>query len=235
MSNSTNTEKNLPTTNKTEAAAPALAGGMDPYERVAQQAAQGDTFLKFNKGRYIAGTGDDETEIPLGTRMIPNMPEFQVGRLRWWNAEKTAEVMCRVADNLQPPARDELGDLDESRWERDDKGIPRDPWAETQTVPMYDLDGGVQYTFTTGSKGGFSALGRLCREYARGRGDRPGQLPLIKLAADSYLHKVRSYGRVDVPDFEFLGWVNEGGELVGTDDTEPAKPAAVDLDDDIPF
>ncbi len=221
-------ETNLPA-NTTKATSPALPSDIRPYSRVARAAQSDVKFLKFIKGQYLTGSGDDECEVPLRTRIVVYMGELQCGHLRWWAGEKTGEVMVRIADGATPPTRNDLDDFDSATWEKDVNGAPRDPWAETWAVPVYDPAADAQYTFTTGSKGGMSALGELAAIFDDECDDRAGHHLLVELGADTYKH--RQYGRVHVPAFKFLGWVDDNGDP--TD--KPAKPAGTDIDDDIPF
>jgi hypothetical protein len=109
-------------------------------------------LLKFSKGEYLAG--QDNEEIAEGTRLVVNMDELMVGFQKWEGGKPADSEMGRVAEGFRPPKRADLGDLDESRWETDDRGQPRDPWQLTNVVVLKAADGDQIYTFATSSKGG---------------------------------------------------------------------------------
>ena len=104
----------------------------NPYAAYGEQATGGArNIIKFRKGRFFYG--QDDIEIPLGTRMIANMAEAKVGWVRWWDGRPTDEVMVLIGDGVAPPRRGELGDDDRARWETDDRGDPRDPCSSPIT------------------------------------------------------------------------------------------------------
>jgi hypothetical protein len=126
----------------------------------------------------------------------------------------------RVADDFDVPEREELDDVDESRWPRDATGIARDPWTKQSYLPMEDVETGEIAVFVTGSQGGRGAVSDLCN--AAAKNFRNG-LPHIRLGVSSYRHKV--YGRIEVPHFPITGWT-----------AAPApKPIQEELNDSIPF
>ena len=58
-------------------------------------------------------------------------------------ASLSNEIMGKVSENYQPLPREELGDLDEAKWERKGEGrhtVPLDPWHETYDVVVSTLD-----------------------------------------------------------------------------------------------
>jgi hypothetical protein len=147
-----------------------------------------------------------------------------------------------VADGFRASKREELGDMDQSQWERDTTGKPRDPWVCQYYLALEDPETGEVLTFVSGTAGGNSAIARLCGQFSRNA--RNG-LPIIGLGASSYRHK--QYGRVDVPDFPVIGWtgsalaqeaVRDFPVIPGAVPAEkpiPALSAADEMDDAIPF
>ena len=190
----------------------------DPY--AAYGAASGGTpFLKFDRGRFKFGQDGDELEI--GTRLIANMPEVQVGHLKWKDGAVVDEAMISLGGGYRPARREELGDTDEALWNTDEDGKPVDPWSFTNIVPFADLDG-QEYTFTTSSRGGVAAVGKLCKVYGQQRLKHEGALPIIELQGSSYPHK--RYGEVPIPVFRLVDW--HGDTANSAIDPE--------LDDDLP-
>ncbi len=186
-------------------------------------AASGNAFLKFDRG--IFKFGQDGDELPIGTRLVPNMPEVQVGHLKWKDGEVVDEAMMPLGAGYRPAARPELGDTDESLWDADEDGKPIDPWPFTNTIPFKNPATGQEFTFTTSSRGGTSAVGKLCSVYGQQRQQHEGQLPIIELQTSSYRHK--RFGEVYIPVLRLVGWQCEA-ELSSSGAAEP------DLNDDLP-
>jgi hypothetical protein len=111
----------------------------------------------------------------------------------------------KVAEGYKQAVRNELGDLDESRWERDARGNPRDPWSEQMYLPMEDAETGEIAVFVTGSHGGKGAIRALLN--VAGRNLDKG--PVIRLAVSSYRH--RTFGRIETPDFPVVSWTGSSG------------------------
>ena len=127
----------------------AIQGGVDPFAAFADSVAPKyilGKLLKFSKGDYLAGEASEI--IPVGTKLIVAMDELLLGWVRWEAGKPVEHRMVRVADGMAPVRRSELGDDDESLWEKDDKGQIRDPWQLTQYLPAVDETGEV-FTFST--------------------------------------------------------------------------------------
>ena len=126
----------------------------NPYAAYGEQATGGArNIIKFRKGRFFYG--QDDIEIPLGTRMIANMAEAKVGWVRWWDGRPTDEVMVLIGDGVAPPRRGELGDDDRARWETGDRRDPRDPWQFTNHLPLKGPETGDGFLFATNTRGGY--------------------------------------------------------------------------------
>jgi hypothetical protein len=69
---------------------------------------------------------------------------------------------------------------------------------------LEDIETGEILTFVSGSIGGRQAVSRLAGRAARNMA--LWGLPIIKLAIESY--KDKSFGRIDKPDFNIVGWTN---------------------------
>jgi hypothetical protein len=167
-------------------------------------------LLKFSKGDWLAG--QENRQIADGTTLVAIMDSLVVGLQRWENQRPVAYRMGLLVEGFVPPQRDELGDTDEALWECDDAGKPRDPWQFTNYLPLVNPENPDQtFTFTTSSKGGLSAIAKLCREYGRAceKEGRKDQYPLVKLSTGSYAHRDRSRGRIKFPVLTIIGWVNK--------------------------
>ncbi len=161
-------------------------------------------LLKFAKGDYLAG--QDNREIPIGTRLIANMDTLETGWVCWVDGKPADHRMGLVAEGFAPAWRKDLGDNDKSLWALDDKGNPRDPWQKTEHIVLADPRDGTLYTFVTSSVGGRNALRDLCCDYAHGRRQHPDKHPVIELGVDSYQHTNKQLGRIKTPMFTIAGW-----------------------------
>ena len=195
---------------KDETQVPATQG--DPYVAYGRAVGTDTPFLKFVKGQYKYGV-DDEV-LPLGTRLVPHMAELKAGFIKWKDGTPDAEVMVRIAEGKPIPQREDLGDNDRNAWETDPNGTPQDPWQEINTLPMKDPETGQEFIFTTGSRGGIDAIGKLSTKYGRQRHKQTGKLPVIETGSDSYVHRKRSID-IGVPTLDIVAWEAEAGLIAG--------------------
>ena len=164
--------------------------GKNPYEDYADRSNTQmwlGALLKFNKGDYVVGRDGDECPE---TEMVALMLGLMCGWIRWEDNYPVEHRMGLLLEGYVPPARATLGYLDETQWEQQDSGKPRDPWQQTTT------DGGRR-----------RAIGPLCAEYGKHMREHPDELPIIGLEQDSYMHPDRSIGRVKYPLFPVKKWV----------------------------
>ena len=207
---------------KTENQVPATQS--DPYMAYGRAVGTDTPFLKFVKGQYKYGV-DDEV-LPLGTRLVPHMSELKAGFIKWKDGAPEAEVMVCIAEGKPIPQREDLGDDDRNEWETDPNGTPLDPWQMCNTLPMKDPETGQEFVFTTGSRGGIGAIGKLATKYGRQRHKQAGKLPIIEIGSSSYPHKI--YGEVLYPTFKIVAWEAEDALIAG------ANPDP-EFDDAIPY
>jgi len=226
-----------------ETTALATYGATDPFEAFANLLAPRTIvgkILKFSKGDYLAG---EESElIPAGTVLTANVAELVTGWVKWAGGKPVEHIMVRVADGRKQAQRNELGDLDQTLWELDSAGTPRDPWQYTSYLPLLSADGEL-FTFASNSKGGRAAVADLCRLYARRKRNAEELLPIIALEVGSYQHSNREYGRIKFPKFGLAGWAPkaEFDEALAAAGFMPAMAPAPEeeppssLNDDIPY
>jgi len=200
----------------------AMQSGYDPFAAYGQEAASGGTFLKFSKGEWLLGQGDDEVE--LGRLLVANMDELSIGWIRWADGKPAERRMELLVSGRKPERREELGFNDQTLWEVDEETrAPKDPWNFTNELPLADPETGEQMTFSASSKGGIGCIGNLCKAFAKARGDHPGLVPVLELSRDSYKHT--KYGKTYVPVLNIVDWVENGSV---------PQPAATNDDDDAP-
>ena len=201
------------------------AADANPYTAYGDKVGLKGTFLTFKNGEFLFG--QEGASIPLGTRMVANMKGFRVGWRRWMDNKVMDDLTELLSDMIPQQPRSALGDMDNQMWERDNQGKARDPWQFTNILELVD-DQGEIFIYSTASKGGINALGRLCKQYGNLFKQKPGMAPILELGADFYMHT--EYGKTWVPVFKIDGWANEA--TLASEEPETAE--AVE-DDDIPF
>jgi hypothetical protein len=179
------------------------------------------TLLKFSKGDFFAGQQDEE--IPLGTRFVAIMDSLLVGWVCWQGNAPIEQRMGLVSDAYQPERRNDLGDLDQEKWERDGENKARDPWQFSNYLILRRAKDGEIFTFATSSRGGLGAIGELAKAYGKAMRQQPDQYPVIELGVDSYQHRDRSLGRIKIPTFRIVGWTTKDGDG-NAPASEPSKP-----------
>jgi hypothetical protein len=200
------------------------ADGSNPWVEIGAELDKflGAPLLKFTKQGEFAIS--DVITIPDGTRCIAHCDLMEIGWVKWADGHPSDYKVGLVADGFIPPQRSELPDRDESLWERDEDGKPRDPWAFQMSVPLTLLDAGEEtYKFTAGSKGGLRCLSALTRAYGKRVAEKKGGQPVVELQSDSYKH--RKYGKIFIPVMHIVGWTGADGKPLGVAD---------DLEDDLP-
>jgi hypothetical protein len=177
-------------------------------------------LLKFRKGKYFVG----DAEVPVGGEYLAYCADWVQGFVKFANNKIADSRTGRVSDGFRPPEREELGDLDESRWPIGIDGKPADPWQFQHYLPLENTETGDRYRFVSGSAGGAMAVRAVCNKYARNitRG-----LPTIRLAVSEFTSK--KYDATLRPDFEIVRWENDGGSV------DVLPPIKQELNDEIPF
>ena len=168
--------------------------------KFAQYAAEGSKRL----------LGADEALISSSLSFVAVMDTVTIGHIKWVGGKPVDHRMGLVADGFHAVHRNDLDDLDSKNWETDENGARIDPWQKTALLVLaspaapHDL-----HTFSTSTVGGHGAVNDLCEAHAKTTEDL-GQYPVVTLASDSYLHKDRKVGRVDVPVFKIVDCVEAG-------------------------
>ena len=206
--------------------------------------------LKFKKGKWLKAIGDEEIEISTTTTFVVDVRSYKRGWIKWVDRKPVAKILGRPVDGFVSPVRDRLGDHDEKRWPRDNKGQPQDPWQENFLIVMRDLGDGRLCTWTTTSWFGSRALGALLAAYTRQAKSHPGLMPVVLLSAET--RTTASYGDVSGPVLTIVDWqaFGEGASPPGMPLSQPSlpvvqqvlppppKPAKAigdEMDDEIPF
>ena len=191
----------------------------------AQEDAGFEKILKFKKGEYFVG----EEEILLGSEYLAHVVGWTKCWIKFVDGEVAERKIYPVAKGARPPDREDLDDLDESKWEEGLDGKPADPWVYQYLLPLENRSNGELVIFVTSSFGGRRAVADLCQLYTRRMQKMgPGQ-PIIKLAKADM--PTKKFGKVPRPLFEVIGWDNNPVES-----SPPAETSSSgDTNDSIPF
>jgi hypothetical protein len=221
----------LTTTNRATGVAPATS--VSPWREAANDeiGANFGSFLKFAKGDWTLG--EDEKEVPAGIRFVANLEEYHRGWVRWWDGKPTEHRIGRVVDRHRVPPREELGELDESKWETEPNGLRRDPWTRTVYLALRDISNDEVICFTSSSDGGRKAVAKLADRYDRFRHRFKAKMPVVCLGSGSYQHS--TYGKILKPVFRIVGWAYWDDETAADPDGALQAQNAAEMNDEIPF
>ena len=189
----------------------------------AQQDAGFEKILKFKKGEYFIG----EEEIALGTEYLAHVVGWTKCWIKFVDGEVVERKIYPVAKGAKPPEREDLDDLDESKWEQGLDGKPADSWVYQYLLPLENRSSGELVIFVTSSFGGRRAVADLCQLYTRRMQKFGGGQPIIKLAKADM--PTKKFGKVPRPLFEVIGWDREE-----TAATIPPATSEDDFGDEIP-
>jgi len=183
--------------------------------------------LKWSKeSTYVRN--DTGEEVKVGTELVCIYTETQAGRIKFSGKGVPPERhMGPIFEGYLPPPRAELGDLDESLWDRDLSGKPADPWQEQMLLPLQDAENGEMFYFTTTSITGRKAVQNLLRQCERLAKKEPGYWPVVRLATGGFDHRDERVGFVKTPAFIVVGKTPK--------ETGAKLAVAQDLDDEIGF
>jgi hypothetical protein len=214
------------------AAAPANDGWDDAAQEASERTIRG-TLLKFADWRWT--TGKEAAPVADGTKLVALATAAMWVR---WRDGKPAEYRMREPGRRLPD-RDELGDDDESQWDKDLSGEPQDPWRNTRLVYLVDPTSAAAFTFSTSSWGGRGAVSDLGDQIARMRSVHADAVPIVELRAAEMPTK---YGRKSKPMFKIVEWRTADAEQPAPVERQitlqKAKQEVArinDMDDEIPF
>jgi hypothetical protein len=202
----------------------------DPLEQFANSVAQTGQPLKFSKGRWFTGFGDNEKPAD-GLQLVADVPAIMLGWRKWVNKKIVDARVGYIADGFRPAARHDLDDLDEQTWERNSRGDAQDPWSLGTFLRLTD-DNGEDYIYAAVSKGGQKAIWNLLQAFVKRRKTNPECCtPVVALEADSYRH--RDFGKVDTPKLTIVDWRACDNAAAAIPDPDGSDDA--EMSDTIPF
>jgi hypothetical protein len=196
--------------------------GIDPFREMANamrtRAGFDGTMLKFSKGRWTAGK--DAAEMN-DKELIAHVDQIMYGWTKWEDKKPVDYHVGFVRDRFKPPRRRDLGDTNPDKWERSDQ----DPWQLTFFLPMTDPNDGEFFVYSTTSRGGKDALANVQDAFADNRELHPEdahKLPVVSLSGDHYPHP--EFGRVEIPAFDIVRWVEPPKNIKQIRPTASASP-----------
>jgi hypothetical protein len=175
-------------------------------QAISRQSIFGDLLLFTKFGEWVHGR--ERAQLPMGTALAAYMPTLTVGWIFWDNGKIADTRVGLVAEGFVPPKREELGHQDQTTWERFDDGRPKDPWRLSNNLILVDPETDAFFTFSTSSRGGLQAVGKLSAAYGQHMRQRPDDMPIIELSVSSYQHPNRSIGEVREPALKIVDWVS---------------------------
>ncbi|UIS25237.1 hypothetical protein [Erythrobacter phage vB_EliS-L02] len=207
----------------------ALDAGANPWAEAARGVETG-TYLKFNgnDGRWSFGQDDDD--LPEGSRVVMDMQTLAFGWICWVEGSVEEEKLVMVVDG-RPPREEDLTDY--GPYEEDDG------WREAASISMIlesygdddqDEAVGTPLLWKTSTGGQVRQIRKLSGAYGRVFSQHPGEYPIVELGEESYEPRNKRYGkRKFSPVMKIVGWMT-AAELEGltgepVDDDEPEEPA----------
>jgi hypothetical protein len=188
-------------------------------------------LIRFNgkDGVYVAV--DDATAVPVDCDYVALCGEVMVGWIKFRDdGSPPDKVMGRLADGFLPPARQSLGDNNQSTWAAGLDGLPQDPWKQQVLLPLQNAETHEVLVFSTLTPTGRRSVNRLLQHFRRTRRAAPDELPVVRLEVGGFKHPDNRVGWVPTPEFRIVGRVKRDGtpaaSLPDPDD---------DMSDQVPF
>jgi hypothetical protein len=207
----------------------ALDAGANPWAEAARGVETG-TYLKFNgnDGRWSFGQDDDD--LPEGSRVVMDMDTLSFGWICWVDGAVEEEKLVMVVDG-KPPREEDLTDY--GPYEEDDG------WREASSISMIlesygdddqDEAVGTPLLWKTSTGGQVRQIRKLSGAYGRVFAQHPGEFPIVELGEESYEPRNKRYGKKKFsPIMKIVGWMS-AAELEGLTgepvDEEPEEEPA---------
>jgi hypothetical protein len=184
---------------------------LEKYGRSGAGGLFGD-LLRFSGKTGVWAFGSQNTEVPIGTRLVAIIPQLVAGYIRWQDGAVADQVIQPINESYDPKAlRTTLGDVDPDQWPKGDDGRAEDPWRESVLLPLKNLATGAEYTYSTSSLGGCRCVKRLIAAFALQMRQAPettsNHLPVVELGANPYKHSDRRRGTIYNPVLTGIDWV----------------------------
>ena len=187
------------------------------------------TIIRFDpkEGKYR--TAVEKREIAVGSQFVVVSSQIQGGWRKFMGeGNPPKRVQGNLSEGYVPPARDSLGDTDESEWPVGKfSGKPEDPWQFELLLPLQSVDDGQLYIFSTSTFGGRRAVDAVIAMCGVMHRAEPNDFPVVKLGVGGYQSK--KFGWVKAPCFDRVG------KSPKADTAAVNTSLADDMSDEIPF
>jgi hypothetical protein len=185
-------------------------------------------LVKFSKEGTFTIVENDE-EISPDRDFVALADEVLVGWVKFnGEGEPPTRHQGLLYGGFTMPARNSLGDLDESQWPPGLDGQPADPWQHQICLPLQDPKTQALFTFATSSLTGRRSVGNLLRHFDRMERKNGDYYPVVRLKPSGFQHKEKAIGWVPTPSFVVVGRTPKTSAVV------PNTSIAADLNDEIP-
>jgi hypothetical protein len=197
---------------------------------VEEHAGQAGRGVKFDHKKSAFVTADDGTELSEEDDFVALVDQTLEEMIRFnGKGSPPTRVSGLIYEGFRRPPREELGDLDESRWDIGLNGQPADPWQHRVHVVLQHAETQELFVFVTGSLSGHRAVGNLMKHYNRTLRTHPDDYPVVRLKVGGFQHRDERIGWVPTPVFAVVGRKPRG------DSARPDTSLAADLNDEIPL
>jgi hypothetical protein len=203
------------------------------------------TFVKFkgSSGDFLAG--QDETEIPYGSRFAADVENSKWNWTFWWEGEVLETIEVDVSEfprawenepDFLPDDYKEDMTLEEIRKAQANTSTTfMDGWSCQAVLGMREIGGdGEEYTIKLNQGVALSAFRAMLQTYGRQFRFKHGLVPIIELDARSYKSKKKGVGTRYSPVLKIVNWMSEedllnaagdGGAEYDDEDRAAAPPA----------
>jgi hypothetical protein len=199
-------------------------GWLDVGIEASQRVLRG-TLLRFADWNW--SRGKEQEPVEKGTELI--VTGCASGWVRWEKGQPVETRLRRPGEEM--PDREELGCLDQTKWEQTPDGKPKDPWAHTRYVYLLDPKTAEAFTYSTSSWGGREAVLNLGDAIARMRSVHPDATAVVALEAAPMMTR---FGRKSKPILKITGWKVVDGKTREAKQLPP-RTVADEIGDAIPF
>lgn len=226
----------------TKANANALAGAnfANPFA-AAGAGAGASTFMKFTGATGDFTYGQDDDELPHGTKLAGDIENSKWVWSFWWEGEVLETVETMVAQDpmgwdTEPDHLPEKYDgdmsLEEIRAEQADRSTNfMDGWSCQAVLNLRPLGGEEEYTLKLNKGVALNAFRTLLSAFGRQYKFKAGLVPIIELSARAYKSKVKGVGKRFSPVLKIVDWMSEE-DLMAAAGEDPDLYDDVDGDDE---
>lgn len=186
----------------------------NPWAEAAQSVETG-TYLKFNGNDGRWSFGQDDEDLPEGSRVVGDMDSMAYGWTCWVEGNVEEETYTGIHDG-KPPAEHQLTDYgpydDDDGWRESAKlSLVLESYGDDDQ----DEAVGTALLWKTSTGGQVRQIRKLAGAYGKVFSQHPGEFPIIELGAESYAPKNKKHGKKKFsPTLKIVGWMTEA-ELAG--------------------